>query len=114
MPAGDRTGPQGMGPRTGRGAGFCAGYDMPGYMNPGFGYRHTRRQFAPWGGYGYRHWYHASGQPSPMRFRGYGWCYPSTPPSPEEEREMLQEQEKWLQEQLEAVRERLAEQESKE
>ena len=42
MPGGDRTGPRGMGPRTGRGMGFCSGYDTPGYMNPGFG-----------GGYGY-------------------------------------------------------------
>jgi hypothetical protein len=33
-PWGDRTGPWGRGPRTGRGAGYCAGYDVPGYMNP--------------------------------------------------------------------------------
>jgi len=26
-----------MGPRTGRTAGFCAGYDVPGYMNPAAG-----------------------------------------------------------------------------
>jgi hypothetical protein len=37
MPRGDRTGPMGMGPRTGRAAGFCAGYDVPGYMNPTVG-----------------------------------------------------------------------------
>jgi len=35
MPFGDGTGPAGMGPMTGRGAGFCAGYPMPGRMNPG-------------------------------------------------------------------------------
>jgi hypothetical protein len=34
MPRGDRTGPAGMGPMTGRGAGYCAGYSTPGYMNP--------------------------------------------------------------------------------
>ncbi|MBN1694449.1 DUF5320 domain-containing protein [candidate division WOR-3 bacterium] len=34
MPLGDRTGPLGMGPMTGRGAGYCAGYGVPGYMNP--------------------------------------------------------------------------------
>ena len=34
MPRGDRTGPGGLGPMTGRGAGFCAGYSTPGYMNP--------------------------------------------------------------------------------
>jgi hypothetical protein len=34
MPRGDRTGPAGMGPMTGRAAGYCAGYGMPGYRNP--------------------------------------------------------------------------------
>ncbi|MEA3505965.1 MAG: DUF5320 domain-containing protein, partial [Elusimicrobiota bacterium] len=34
MPAGDRTGPAGRGPMTGRGAGFCAGSASPGYINP--------------------------------------------------------------------------------
>jgi len=31
MPRGDRTGPDGLGPMTGRGLGYCAGYDSPGY-----------------------------------------------------------------------------------
>jgi len=34
MPRGDRTGPAGIRPMTGRSAGFCAGYPVPGYMNP--------------------------------------------------------------------------------
>jgi hypothetical protein len=33
MPAGDGTGPVGIGPMTGRAAGFCGGYPVPGYMN---------------------------------------------------------------------------------
>jgi hypothetical protein len=38
MPGGDRTGPRGLGSRTGRGLGYCAGYDMPGYTKgPGLG-----------------------------------------------------------------------------
>ena len=37
MPWGDRTGPWGAGPMTGRGMGYCAGYAAPGYMNPGPG-----------------------------------------------------------------------------
>ncbi len=37
MPRGDRTGRSGMGPMAGRGMGFCAGYDVPGYANTGFG-----------------------------------------------------------------------------
>ena len=31
MPLGDRTGPSGMGPGTGRAAGYCYGYNAPGY-----------------------------------------------------------------------------------
>jgi hypothetical protein len=34
MPRGDGTGPGGLGPMTGRAAGFCAGYPAPIYMNP--------------------------------------------------------------------------------
>ncbi|MBN1663063.1 MAG: DUF5320 domain-containing protein [Deltaproteobacteria bacterium] len=41
MPRGDRTGPAGMGPMTGRAAGYCAGYDVRGFANP-----------IPGGGYG--------------------------------------------------------------
>jgi len=44
MPLGDRTGPLGMGPITGRAAGYCAGYSVPGYMNPIYGR-------VPYGGY---------------------------------------------------------------
>ncbi len=46
MPGGDRTGPGGMGPMTGRGAGFCAGNSAPGFANQGFG------RFFPGGGRG--------------------------------------------------------------
>lgn len=31
MPSGDRTGPEGTGPRTGRGLGYCNGNNSPGY-----------------------------------------------------------------------------------
>ncbi|MHC1724499.1 MAG: DUF5320 domain-containing protein [Syntrophobacteraceae bacterium] len=51
MPRGDRTGPTGAGPRTGRVKGFCMGFDIPGAFNqpqdlasPGAGGgRHGRR-----------------------------------------------------------------------
>lgn len=66
MPRGDRTGPVGMGPMTGRAAGYCTGYPEPGFMNPigGRGYRGRGRGF--WcrgGGRGFRHWYYATGLP---------------------------------------------------
>ncbi|MHA1733945.1 MAG: DUF5320 domain-containing protein [Promethearchaeota archaeon] len=35
MPFGDRTGPAGLGPRTGRGLGYCNGYPHPGNAVPG-------------------------------------------------------------------------------
>lgn len=37
MPGGDRTGPTGMGPRTGRGAGYCGGASAPGFLSAGRG-----------------------------------------------------------------------------
>ena len=37
MSGGDGTGPAGFGPRTGRGMGYCSGFDAPGYFNAGFG-----------------------------------------------------------------------------
>jgi len=35
MPRGDRRGPNGMGPMTGRAAGFCSGSNTPGFANTG-------------------------------------------------------------------------------
>jgi len=78
MPAGDRTGPWGFGSMTGRAAGYCAGYPVPGYMNPmpriGWGFGFGRG----WGrgrgrGFGFgRGWGRGFG-------RGFGrrwWFYP--------------------------------------
>ena len=52
MPLGDGTGPLGFGPMTGRAAGFCAGYPVPGYLNPvpGGGWFGAGRGGFPWGG----------------------------------------------------------------
>ena len=38
VPRGDKTGPTGQGSMTGRAAGYCAGYSVPGFMNPIDGY----------------------------------------------------------------------------
>jgi hypothetical protein len=40
MPFGDGTGPLGLGPMTGRGAGFCASFVRPGFANPITGYQY--------------------------------------------------------------------------
>ena len=67
MPFGDGSGPAGFGPMTGRAAGYCAGYGVPGYMNPipGGGYLGRGRGFGlGWGrGRGWRNWYYATGLP---------------------------------------------------
>ena len=54
MPWGDGTGPWGLGPMTGRAAGYCAGYPVPGYMNPGPGFG---RGFGRGRGFGWRFWF---------------------------------------------------------
>ena len=43
MPGGDGTGPMGMGPMTGRGAGYCAGFAAPGSRTK----RNSRRNTSP-------------------------------------------------------------------
>jgi hypothetical protein len=82
MPGGDRTGPWGAGPMTGRGVGICAGYDVPGYMNPAFGHgfgggrgRGFGHSFGMGGGRGWRHQYYATGLPGWVR--GGRYAYPS-------------------------------------
>ena len=76
MPGGDRTGPVGAGPMTGRGAGMCAGYDVPGYMNPSLGRfgRGFGRGGGMGGGRGWRHQYYATGVAGWAR--GYDYPYP--------------------------------------
>lgn len=55
MPRGDGTGPNGAGPLTGRGAGFCSGSDRPGFARNlfnrlGLGRRLGRGRAAGMGG----------------------------------------------------------------
>ncbi len=126
MPAGDGTGPRGMGPMTGRGAGYCAGSGAPGYANPmpgrGFGMGWSRG--GGWGrGRGWRHMYYATGLPGWARY-GYApaWGAPpaaaygpyGAPPTPEQETEFLKSQAEMLKEELEAISQRIAELEKKE
>lgn len=106
MPRGDGTGPRGMGRMSGRGAGFCAGYDVPGFMNqvPGRG----RGFFG--GGRGWRNCFNATGMPGWMRFGGYGYGgYQAPPmrPDPEMERQALKAQSDVLEAELEMIKQRL-------
>jgi len=55
MPFGDGTGPLGLGPMTGRAAGFCAGFGRPGFASPmpgyhyPYGYAHAAPAWSRWG-----------------------------------------------------------------
>ncbi|MBN2553765.1 MAG: DUF5320 domain-containing protein [Spirochaetales bacterium] len=105
MPRGDGTGPAGMGPMTGRAAGYCAGYGVPGFMNPyggrmgaGFGRGRGRWWGAPYPGAG---WGSGSAPYGP---------YPYAPAySAEQEKEALQNQVKFFEDQLAALKERMEE-----
>lgn len=113
MPAGDGTGPMGRGPMTGRAAGYCGGYDAPGWANPvpgrGFG---LGRGGGRGGGWRHRNWYYATGVPGWARF-GYApaWGYDpyAAPPSREQETESLRQQAEWLKQQLDAIGQRIEE-----
>jgi hypothetical protein len=123
MPRGDGTGPAGMGPMTGRGAGFCAGYGMPGYMNPmagwGPGPRGGRGFFGRGGGRGRRTWFWATGltgwQRAAMGWPAYGppaWgAPPAAPYQPTAEQELaaLREQVTFMEESMKEAQERIRE-----
>jgi len=124
MPAGDRSGPMGMGPRTGRGAGYCSGSGMPGYANLGprrgygMGFRGGRggwdRGFGGGGfrggGRGWRNQFYATGLPGWMRYGGYAGPYQR--PEPELEKQALRDEAEALQSELDSIRKRLSEIES--
>jgi hypothetical protein len=102
MPQGDRTGPVGAGSRTGRGLGYCAGMDTPGYANPGFGFGGFGRGRGWRRGFGLRHRFFAA---API-----GWGYPSyTPPTREETLSELKANAEWLNGQLDIVNKRIEE-----
>jgi len=79
MPGGNGTGPAGMGPMTGRAAGYCAGYSTPGFANPigGRGFWGGGRGFGrgTGGGRGWRNQYYATGLTGWQRFGAGGPAY---------------------------------------
>ena len=100
MPRGDGTGPMGMGPMTGRGAGFCAGFAAPGYMSPGIGYGMGFGR-----GRGFRRMFHLTGMPGWARsgYPAYGGAYAPAA----DEKELLGNQAEFLESQLQQVKKRL-------
>ncbi len=118
MPRGDGTGPAGMGPMTGRAAGFCADYPVPGYANPV-------------GGRSYWGWGRGRGGGRGRGFGcGFGWAragfsYPAWGPAvahypfypapvaptvaPEQELASLKEQAQYFQEAFDEINKRIEE-----
>lgn len=91
MPRGDGTGPMGMGSMSGRGAGFCAGFNMPEFANRGVG-------MGP--GLGRRAGFRAAG--------AGGWRGMSTTVA-DDDKKTLRRQLDALQGQLDAIKKRLGE-----
>jgi hypothetical protein len=84
MPFGNGMGPAGLGPMTGRGAGLCAGYGVPGYLNPaiGRGAWGAGLGFGRGRGRGFRHMYWATGLPGWQRAAmGFPTAFPYTAPA---------------------------------
>lgn len=99
MPRGNRMGPAGFGPMTGRGMGYCAGYDVPGFANRAGG-------FAMGGfgrGRGFRNMYYATGLPAWARYGAYNAPAAALP----EQRSLLESRQQVLEEELNLIREQL-------
>lgn len=92
MPGGDRTGPLGLGSRTGRGVGYCNGNNRAGRGASGQG----RRQG---GGRGWQSGVRGGGR--------MAWCRWGDDGGPASEKSLLQRRKEALTRQLEAVRNRL-------
>lgn len=100
MPRRNETGPIGMGPRTGRWAGFCAGFAAPGYVNSvdfGCGFSGFR---------GFRRMFYATGMPGYIRF-GYP-AYTGVNEASADEKEFLSRQAEFLENQLQQVKKSLS------
>jgi hypothetical protein len=129
MPCGDGTGPAGLGPMTGRAAGFCAGYPVPGFMNPvggrGFwGWGRDRGFRGRGGGRGWRNSYYATG-PGGLAQAGWGYPWwgaavgpyagygsgPGSQVTAQQELAGLKEQAKYFQSALEDIQKRITEME---
>jgi len=127
MPGGDGTGPGGMGPMTGRAAGYCAGYGVPGFANPVGGRGYWGRG-GGWGrGRGWRNGYYATGltgwQRAAVGYPAYGGAAPIGAPyyagpvapavSSEQQLDVLKGQAEYFEDALDGIRKQIAELEAK-
>ncbi len=119
MPGGDGSGPAGMGPMTGRGAGYCTGYSVAEFTSSmagrGFGRGFGRgiRGGRGWGGYrgvpygAYAYPYDAAYRvPNAPNALPYGF---NPGASPEQEADMLKGQATYLEDALKGIKKRITE-----
>jgi|DewCreStandDraft_4_1066084.scaffolds.fasta_scaffold12315_7 hypothetical protein len=112
MPFGDRTGPWGQGPGTGRGAGLCSGFAAPGFVSRASGSGFFGRGRG--GGRGWRNWYHATGLTGWQRAQWWPSWWPSfSGPTREQEAAALKSQADRLDGILKSIRQRIEELEAK-
>lgn len=116
MPRGDGTGPMGMGPMTGRRAGYCSGFPTPGFMNPiggrlGLGVGRGRG-FSPYSYYGAGRFPNIPYTPYPA-YAGTGampYGFSQAPEaSPEQELSFLKDQGSALKSQTDQINSRIKE-----
>jgi hypothetical protein len=117
MPRGDSTGPMGMGPMTGRQAGYCAGYNMPGFLNNacgrgmGMGFGRGANLGGRGGGFRRRNRFFATGVPGRAWFGGSAAPYQQA--DLETEKQALKSQAEYLQSEMDAIKKRLDEMNAK-
>ena len=95
MPFGDGTGPCGQGPMTGRGMGFCNGFNRPGFSNPGFGR-------------GFRNWFKSTGilgwRRAQKGMPAFGRGFPiNQNPTDQQKLQLLEQERQYLEDQWKAI-----------
>ncbi len=97
MPRGDRTGPNGAGPMTGRGLGYCTGHQTPGFTKT----RRPRLGRARGRGFGRRA--PAAPRRAPRRYSAQSTApiiRETTPRTEQNEKEILKEEKEILKEEI--------------
>ena len=92
-----------MGPMTGRAAGFCAGYNSPGFMNAGFGRGGGRGM-----GFGRGRGWFGAGAGWGANW-GANWAPPAVAPTQTQQAEALKGQVTYLEETLATMRKQIEE-----
>jgi len=112
MPRGNGTGPNGMGPMTGRGAGYCGGGGAPGFVTGGAGLGFGRGcggRGGQRGRHGRRNMFNATGLTGRQRAAMEAVPPPtaSDTPTADLEKQSLESEVQVMQSQLDAMKQRL-------